>query len=191
MPMGIVSDDDFLKESNSLGIHLPKPEKPKAEILEIEKNEKGRGKGNVEVPNSLRNLIADTSVNDGRGEALALAKQFGISPSSTSAYTNGSTSTSSYDEKPNKEIVLNAKERLSKKARIRLSKALDQITTDKLAVVKTREAASIAKDMSVIIKNLEEKNETNTPQGQQGPTFVFYSPQVRTEESFKTIQVKE
>lgn len=176
MPMGIVSSEDF------------EIEKKQVEIKRLP--DKGRGNGNNGVPDSLRKIIGETSSIDGRQEGLSLANQFGISPSSVSAYSNGSTSTASYDSPTEiKNHIDDAKERISKSARIRLRKALHHITDEKLEGAKLTELSSVAKDMAGIIKVMEPEREAN--QNQNGPIFVFYAPQIREEKGFDYIEVKE
>lgn len=187
MAMGIVNDNDFNKEITSLN---KKIEKPVITGQIIDPPDLGRQKGSVEVPNGLRNLIGTESIENGRASALALADSFGISPSSVSAYANGATSTSTYDQKPNGNKIQQVKDRISKRARVKLMNALRHITDDKLTSAKARDLAGIAKDMSGIVKNMEESNGPNGPSG-GGPTFIFYSPRIRNEESFKVIDIQE
>jgi hypothetical protein len=185
MGMGIVSDSDFDSERGKLNRTNTTS---KAEIKESPT--KGRGLGNVEVPDSLRKVIGETSVIDGREAATELAKNFGISPSSVSAYSVGANSTTSYADRPNQSHVDDVKNRISKKARGKLMLALTHLTKDKLEAANARTLAGVAKDMSAVVKNMEPdtpkvSNETN------GPTFVIYAPQYRKEEHFEVVQAKE
>lgn len=198
MVMGICSDEDFEKELANLSVIVDGVEKSLSvgitgegnvtgEILNINR---GRGNGNNEVPESLKKIIGETSIEEGRKESLQIARAFGISDSSVSAYSVGSTSTASYrNPARNLQSHLNrAKERIQKKARVRLSNALDSITPEKLADANLREASGVARDMSVIIKNLEpesERSPLDTPQ------FIIYAPSIRKEESFEVINVQE
>jgi hypothetical protein len=50
--------------------------------------------------------------------------------------------------------------------------------------------SGVAKDMSVIIKNLEPKVDPSST-GQATPQFTIYAPQFRDERSFEFIQVQE
>lgn len=194
MPMGIVSDSDFNSELNNssqikreVPITIPKPT---AEVKELPT--KGRGEGNVEVPDALRKVIGEESVINGRESAIELAKSFGLSDSSVSAYANGSTSTATYDKNPNIAHLLKAKERISKRARKVLVQSLNHITNEKLEVAKVVEVAAVARAMSAIVKDMEPpqpKSVIETNGG--GPTFVFYSPQTRKEETFDMVHVKE
>lgn len=146
------------------------------------------------VPDSLRKVIGETSTLEGRSEALELANDFGISPSSVSAYSNGVTSTATYD-KPDEGLtnhINSAKDRVSKRARIKLMEALKHITPAKLEGAKARELSAVARDMSAIVKDMEPDtpkviNET----GVAGPTFVFYAPQFRDERSYDVVNAKE
>lgn len=196
MGMGIVDNKDFERELGSLAPSLPIPcENPKGlpgqdSLAIIEKIKRGRGDGDVEVPESLRKLIGQESVTEGRGSAIELANNFGVSPSSVSAYANGSNSTASYDTQPNLTAINEAKLRVTKKARNRLMMALNAITPEKMEGAKVREVAGIAKDMSAVIRNMEPE-QSNRLGGGTGPTFVFYSPQPKTERMFEVVNVKE
>jgi len=188
--MGIVSDKEF--DSALDDCVNPKPKSvPVAQIVDITRP--GRKEGDVNVPDSLRQVIGDTAVTDGRQEAVALAKNFGLSPSAASAYANGATSTASYNEQPNKATINGAKERIAKKARAKLMLALTNLTPDKLAGAKARDIAGIARDMSQVIKNVEPDTApgvggVNTG---GGPAFVFYAPQQREESTYQVIQAKD
>jgi hypothetical protein len=48
----------------------------------------------------------------------------------------------------------------------------------------------VAKDMSVIIKNLEAKS-VNPDEGKQTPQFVIFAPQFKKEENYDFITVSE
>lgn len=190
MPMGIVTDKDFESESGKLNTPSVPSRPVKTEILD---RERGRKEGDTNVPDSLRKLIGMESVESGRDSALQLAASLGISPSSVSAYSVGATSTASYNEKPNGSIIKDAKTRVSNKARRVLLRAMHNITDDKLESAKATELAGVAKDMSAIIRNMDDKTPptANGPSGPGAPTFVFYSPEFRQENHYETIVVKE
>jgi hypothetical protein len=199
MGMGIVSDRDFHKEISNSSTNPTKstdkidktsdsPDKAiSGEIVDVNR---GRGVGNPNVPDSLRKLIGDTSLTDGRSEALQLAASFGISGSSTSAYAVGATSTGSYDDRPNEKLITKSKQRISKRARGKLLSALRHITEDKLEGAKARDLAGIAKDMSTVVKQMEDTDKAED-KSKNGPTFVFYSPQIRKEEEYEVVHAKE
>lgn len=186
MPMGIVSDDEFNKELGN-----SRTDKSIDQAIVKELNRPGRHSGDNNVPDSLRKIIGETSEIDGRQEGIALGKGFGISPSSVSAYSNGSNSTASYNKQPNLAHINQAKERISRKARIKLVNALDQITPEKLSEAKLETVANVARSMSAIVKDMEPDIPMNEREGKTGPTFVFYSPQVKKEEQFEHIFVKD
>ena len=195
MSMGLVNDEDFECELNkgSQSNWNKATSIDSAKI--IESPNKGRALGDVEVPESLRKIIGETSELDGRKEAVALAKMFDISESSVSAYAHGSTSTANYN-KPDTEIgsinehINKSKERISNKARSRLFQSLKYITDEKL---KKEESVAIlsqvARNMATIVKEMEPS--VNTSNENNGIQFIFYSPHIKTEEVYDTITVNE
>jgi hypothetical protein len=186
MPMGIVNNSEFEKELNNL---TPPSPSSKKEFEIVDMPAKGRG-NNPEVPDALRKVIGETSAIHGREEAIEFAKNFGISPSSVSAYANGSTSTTTYDERPNANHINGAKERIGKKALNKLALALGGITKEKLSEANARTLAGIAKDMSAVVKNMEPDAKSPTI-NENGPQFIFYAPQYRKEEHYDVVQAKE
>lgn len=201
MPLGIVSDSEFDAQISDCvtpsTIKVPSPNSPNtsntrvpsASIVDIPN--KGRKNGDFNVPSGLRNLIGETSITDGRPDAVELASRFGISASSASAYANGSTSTSTYEDRPNLDKLNSVRERISKKARNKLIKAINNITDGKLSDAKPEVLASVARHMSAIVKDMEPEKDSSKDKGTGGPTFVFYAPQFAKEESFKVIHAKE
>src|SRR5438876_8934038 len=212
--LGIVSDKDFELELNrsnktsrvnsipsiSSNTTCPEGADENSHLTEdneeslcgkiVEINKPGRRPGDNNVPDSLRKVIGATAIESGREAALNIANQFGISKQSVSAYSHGSTSTTSYNE-PSPTLsnhVNNARERVIKKARGKLILSLNSLSQDKIEGAKARDIASIAKDMSAVIKNMEDKSIRSV---HEGPKFIFYSPQFKDERSFDIINVKE
>lgn len=193
MPIGLVSNDEFdaeLTRTKSNPSARSVPSHPKAEV--IQSPSRGRSDGDVNVPDSLRQIIGEEAVINGRQSALQIASEFGISPSSVSAYTNGATSTKSYDT-PSKSIIghINkSRARAIKRASKTLNGALEAITQEKLDYTDAKDLSTIAKNMAGIIKDLEP---TSTPEdnGNKSPQFVIFAPSFRQENSFETIEVKE
>lgn len=183
MPLGVVSDEEFVAEKENAS-------KP---FTVVDKAHKGRSEGDNNVPDFLRNIISETSVEEGRQSALGLATKFGVSPSSVSAYAHGANSTASYNT-PNNELkqhINQARHKVTSKARAKLLLAMKHITEDKLEATKARDLAGIAKDMSTVMKNMEDKTMVGAD-GKPTVNYVFFAPQVRTVESFgEVIQVNE
>lgn len=188
MAIGIVSDDDLQSELDRLNGVKPTP------LVEIvEKPSKGRDEGDVNVPDSLRKIIGETAVLEGRQDALALAEMFNISPASVSAYAKGATSTATYDT-PTKSIISHinkSRQRSIKKAGKALNEAISKIDENKLNDMTAKELAGIAKDMSVVIKNLEPQKPVGEGEDKNTPQFVIFAPQFRDERSFPSITVQE
>lgn len=192
MAMGVVSDKDFNNEKEKIvpSSVIPQTPSPSPSAIVVDNPTKGRGIGSVEVPDSLRNVIGQTAIDYGRRESLQLGESFGISPSSVSAYAAGANSTATYDERPNAGIINRSKDRIAKRARGKLLLALNKLTDEKMNEVKARDLAGIAKDMSVIMKSMEPDGPVG-PRGNNSPTFVFYSPHFKQEETFDVVQAKE
>jgi hypothetical protein len=204
MPIGIVSDEDLRREIESYSpVKLIVP--PSSVIDSLKKEEvhegpiiqdipkRGRKENDVNVPDSLRAIIGEDALLNGRESALQLAADFGISPSSVSAYTKGATSTASYSE-PKPSIISHinkARQRAIGKASKTLNAALSSITQEKLDFTDPDKLSGIAKDMSVIIKNLEKQIDPGTENQNKQPQFVIYAPQFKDERSFEFIQVQE
>lgn len=190
MAIGIVTDDDLQAELDRLNGN-GKPVQPLVQI--VEKETPGRNEGDVNVPDSLRKIIGETSVLEGRQHAVALAEMFNISPSAVSAYAKGATSTASYDT-PSKSIISHinkSRQRYAKKAGKVLNEAMNKIDENKLNDMSAKELAGIAKDMSVVIRNLEPQDKSNGEEDKNTPQFVIFAPQFRDERSFPTITVQE
>jgi len=193
MPIGMVPDDEFEKELERLKGGIKAPPRPSVTGTIIDIPSKGRNEGDVNVPDSLRKIIGEEAVISGRASALALAKDMGISPSSVSAYANGATSTTTYNEsKPSIIQHINkSRARASKKASRVLVGALDAITQEKLDYTDAKDLAAIAKNMSAVIKDLEPPAESTKVEEGKAPQFVIFAPQFRSEQSFETIVVNE
>lgn len=196
MPMGIVTDKDF--DSELSRVDDTRAETKSAPVINapivgeiVDAPSRGRGEGSTGVPDGLRKIIGEESITNGRQSAIELASQFGLSPSSVSAYANGATSTSSYHDTPNRPHINQAKERISKRARGKLLLALSKITGDKLEGTNAKDLAGVAKDMSAIVKNMEPDKEKGPNEVDNGPKFVIYAPQFRDERHFETVVVKE
>ena len=174
MPMGIVDDSAFEAEL----------EKTQAQVVDIQK---GRGNGHNEVPESLRKIIGENAIEEGSQATKELTRALGISDSSLSAYKVGSTSTTSYHNPQFKDHIDKARERIVKKAKNRLIQSLNAITPDKLAGEAPKDLAGIAKDMSVIIRNMEPEAEGI----KADKALIIYAPQLMKEDKFEVIDVRE
>lgn len=211
MPLGIVKDDDYIKELGEVKQtpNVPNEESPSKDSDEDSDSESnrdestglivsandsisGRGQGSTEVPQSIRKLIGESAIEEGAGAATAIGKFLGLSQSSISAYSKGATSTATY-KSPNADLADHldkARKKISKKAAGKLFKALNVIDEDKLGELSALEASTVAKNMSAIIKHMEPdtKSAGNTF---NGPVITFYAPHLVQEEQFDVINVSE
>lgn len=195
MPLGVVNDDEFNREVINSGIPSPKVEERSEVITGIVEDlpKKGRGEGSVEVPDSLRKIIGETNELEGRKSAIEFAKSFGISPSSVSAYANGSTSTASYNN-PRESIVNHIQGRKDKIANSALSilrKSFSVINEDehsKLRESTAKELSTIAKEMASVVKMMEPESDKLS---ENRPQFVVFAPIMKDESHFEVITLKE
>ncbi len=189
MPIGVVSDSEFESELNSYT--KPQNNVITPDIVEMERP--GRKEGDVNIPDSLRKVIGETAIVDGRQEALAIARMFGVSDSSVSAYSQGATSTSTINT-PNKDLFAHlnkSRTRAIKKAQKKLDSALDALTPEKLDYADAKDLSTIAKDMSVIIKNLEPEKVAPENDGKPSVQFTIFAPQFRQENAYEVVKVLE
>lgn len=191
MPVGLVNDDLFQQELDRLSGKKKESHPITPEIVEMD--HKGRKDGDINVPDPLRQIIGEDAVINGRQSALGIARMFGISDSSVSAYAKGSTSTTSYDS-PKPSIIAHinkSRQRASKKAGHVLQKALGAITQEKLDYTDAKDLSVIAKNMSAVIKDLEPSSPVDSSDQPKQPQFVIFAPQFRDERSFDVIHVTE
>lgn len=191
MPLGIVKPEDYEKglgKSKEAEVVIEK-EIPSPAIAEFIK---GRGLGRTEVPESIRKLIGESSVEEGSSAANAIGQFLGLSKSSVSAYSNGTTSTATYN-KPNLDLATHlnkTRERITRKAAGKLFKSLNVIDDDKLEDLTALEASTVAKNMSAIIKHME-PSDVKAGNTFNGPVITFYAPRLVKEETFDVINVGE
>lgn len=180
MPLGVITKEQFNKELT--GADTPR-DVVRAQVVNIER---GRTIGRTEVPEVIRQIVAEEVID--RGGSQAVADKFGLSKSSVDAYKNGATSTASYNRPDSalREVVDNKKDELTTMARGRLSAALSSLTDDKIGSAKARDIASIAKSMSGVIKDMEP-----TVVQQNNTQVVVYRPRQRDEDEFDVITVNE
>jgi predicted transcriptional regulator len=192
MPIGLVSDLLLAQELEKISSKSSSP-RPALEGVVENTPTRGRKEGDKNVPESLRKVIAEEHLLNGRESALQIASQFGVSSSSVSAYAKGATSTTSYNQ-PAKSLIQHinkSRERAIKRASKTLNGALAAITQEKLDYADAKDLSGIAKDMAVVIKNLEPASQVEDSAKQAGVQFVIFAPQFRKEESFEVIQSGE
>ena len=193
MGMGVVSDNEFESELEKFRQPESKQSESKQSVI-IQDEDRGRGVGNTAIPDSVQKIIGETSVIEGRKAATQLAAFFGVSDSSVSAYANGAASTASYHS-PKPELKSHIDKRRAhviNRARRTMLTAIDCITEDKLKIEKPSTLSAVAKDMSVIIKNMEPSRAEPGVDGDSvtNQPFVIFAPQFRDERSFEVINVQ-
>jgi len=183
MPLGEVSNADFDKELIELGIISPNGnDELDEEVIDIQ-----RGRGHKkETPEETRKEIASEAICG--ASVKSLIEEYGISQSSISAYKKGATSTTSYhnpDEelkKSNGEVV----DRITGRAQKKLLSAIDAIEFGDS--IKPQTAASIANQLSSVVKNLRPDPSAVTINQNK---VVVFRPRMKEEDDFQTIEVME
>ncbi len=174
MAIGLVSDEDFELEVGKV----------------VDRKPSGRSVGDNNVPPALRQIIAETAISEGNDEAKRLAKSFGISDSSVSAYKHGANSTDTYNQP--ERALLNANNRVKDKIRgkafTKLEEAIDAITETNLNGAKVRDIAAVAQSMSIIAKNMDDDVDTNRT---HPANFVIFAPIMMQDNEFKTVVINE
>lgn len=179
MPLGVISSDDFNAELSALQ-KLP----IKAKVVNINK---GRGNIPEKTTEERMAIVSDTLAGMTTKD---VSEKHNISESSVSAYKNGATSTATYN-KPDgdlKKQVETVKIEISNSARNRLLAALETITPTKLDELNARHAAGIAKDMSVVIRNMEPQGVVDNSNRVQ---VVVMAPKLKDESDYDVITVNE
>jgi predicted transcriptional regulator len=196
MAMMIVTEDIFELELKKLGIKndsngIIRDSNTKSSSCDIIDIMRGRvdksGSGVKEKPSIIRELCAELSFSGTKAKDISEALD--ISLSSVSAYKNNATSTATYN-KPDIELKKNndiVKVDIRERAFGRLQKAVEVITDDKLDDAPIKIASGIARDMSHIVRNLEETSSDKS----NGMRVVIYRPRIKEEDDFEVISVNE
>lgn len=181
MALGIVSDDVFEAEVNKVKVPVGEIKQPP---------NKGRGTDNPNTPDSIRKLIGDNALTDGRQDSIALAEALGISSHSVEAYSAGATSLATYNKKdPLKDFLLSRRQKIARRASSAVLRAIEEISDEKLGEAKAVELASIAKSLSGVVKDMLPEDKNNTVNNNTAVKLVVHVPQQTKESTFETIAI--
>lgn len=170
MPLGIVSEEDWQIENNG------------KRNLDITTLEHGRGKDNNNVPQELREVIAEEIVVNGNTEKVA--KVFNISKQSAQSYANGSTSLATYHD--NDKVT--ARKRVAGRIQNKLLEALNELTGDKIKESKAKDISGIVKDMAIVHEKLNGKVLGEDERGPQVHVHLF-APKVKSLKDSEIIDI--
>ena len=187
MSLGIVSDEDFLKEIERME-KSPIPSNPLPVIKDI--NTPGRRPGDIETPEVLRKLIGDTHLTEGRAEALELSRALGVSDSQESSYAKGLTSPRGNPNNPLNGYLTKRRKNIAVKASKLAVNALNSITDDKLNESSATELAAIAKSAAAIVKDMLPEDKSKSDGNSPAVQFIIHAPQITREEKFNVIDVR-
>ena len=218
MPLGILSDEEFEKELESLNNKVAydkviddlvevKPDKLVIEnnklVIDNDKvsidNDKvssvncavlelptsGRNLGDDNKPETLRKIIAECKING--DDDKSIIDNFKTSSSSISAYSRGMNGTNDKVNDSLARFVKNARNSITRKASRTLIKTLDFISDDKINELKANEMSILAKNMSSIIADMEDK--TRAVNNGIRAQFVIFAPPQKQLETYEVIEV--
>lgn len=188
--LGVLTDEEFDKELIKIPSSQPKELVPSIDEVSIDaivESLPKPGRGNTpEVPDMVRSLAATEAISGNTLEDVA--KAFGLSTSSVSAYKNSATSTASYNT-PQKKLASSIdlfRNRITKKASRVLIGTLDSLNEADVLAAKPRERAGIARDMASIISNIN-PTPKDTSSDRPNVQFIMYAPPVREESKYEVI----
>lgn len=176
--LGIVDDDVFdealKQQSNS---------KTPTRFIE---QKVGRG-NKAETPEIIREIVQEEGIKGGQNDELA--KLFGISPSSVSAYKHSATSTASYNQPEPKLAAKNKSIRdiIKKRAGVKAALAINSISEEDIVNATVTEKANVARQMSAIFKDME----IDSSSGKNAPTQIaIFIPPMKSEADYDVIDVR-
>lgn len=154
----------------------------------------GRHESVTNVPQSLRKIIAEESIEHGNKSAKNLLSNLGVTLSdpTISTYKSGNISPSngaSVSDNDLLEYINTRKSKLGKKALNKLSLALTHIDEAKLSGLEARDLSAVAKDMAIIVDKMQP---TKRDEEKVAPVqFVIMAPQINNESHYQTVTAKD
>ena len=164
------------------------------EIITSDMIRPGRHKEVTNVPQSLRKIIAEESIEHGNKSARSLVNGLGVtlSDATISTYKSGNISPNnnvSIKDNDLLEYINQRKGRLGKKALNKLNLALTHLDESKLQGLEAKELSGVAKDMAIIVDKMQP---TKREDDKVAPVqFVIMAPQINTEAYYQTIKAKD
>lgn len=189
MPLGILTDEEFNKELKIYdinGVNKINDKKDESLVEYKEINKSGRNEGDLNKPETLRQIIADCKINGDSDKEIK--DSFKVSTSSINAYTNGQNGTNDKVNERLAKFVKNVRNSVTRRASRTLIKSLDLLTDEKISELKANEISVLAKNMSSIISDMEDKNKNINP----GPLaqFIIFQPPQKSINQYDVIDVK-
>lgn len=190
MAIGLVDDALFEQELAKLNIPADKDKSATYEVPNaIVRDPKplGRGEGTKNVPEPVRELVAELAINGVPHKEISQALQ--VSQSSISAYQKGATSTATIDT-PVERLANHVKQLklgIATKAKEKLDSALDNITDDKIKDLSANKLGQLARDMSSIVKDMSDDDTDN----ERPVQVVFFSPRPTSRNEYDVIVANE
>jgi predicted transcriptional regulator len=184
MALGIVDDSLFDSEINRMN------ESPIPTIGKIEELKRGRGI-TPDTPESIRQIIGENLIEEGRANTKELSKFLGISDSSLAAYNKGNKSNGGNPDPKLQSFLRNRRLNIARSASKLINEAITHVTDAKLADSSARELSGFMKDMSAVVKDMLPDEARNATEINNQVQFVMYSPQIAKESKFDVITINE
>ncbi len=189
MPIGIVNKDDYKKETanNPIGMSPVVENSGARPIAIIESKGVPAGRGTREVPEAIRNVIAQEMILGGsRKEVGAI---FGVSEQTTAAYKMGTRTL----EKPGHDKKLKSKNQIFRDTIIRKAsrlslKSINAINDEEVEAASVMEKASIAKTMASIVKDMT-PIESSDNDSSTNVQVIIHAPAIRAEKDYYDGQI--
>lgn len=154
----------------------------------------GRMKDVSNVPQSLRKIIAEESIEHGNKSAKNLLSNLGVTLSAptVSTYKSGNISPKndiSIGDNDLLEYINQRKGKLGKKALNKLNLALTHLDEAKLQGLEAKELSGVAKDMAIIVDKMQP---TKRDEEKVAPVqFVIMAPQINNESHYQVVKAKD
>jgi len=154
----------------------------------------GRHKDVSNVPQSLRKIIAEESIEHGNKSAKYLLSKLGVTLSqpTLSAYKSGNVSPNndvSIRDNDLLEYINQRKGRVGKRALNKLNLALTHLDEAKLSGLEAKELSGVAKDMAIIVDKMQP---TKRDEEKVAPVqFVIMAPTINNESHYQTVKAKD
>ena len=212
MPLGIVSDKEFESQLESIhdsfnksiplvdnipprALEIPTENNPTVLVPSIvDSPTAGRNKDVLNIPQSLRKIVAETTFMEGAKRANDLLNGLGVNglhQPTLSKLANGVT-TFGKETKNSKDItnhLNNRKTKISNRALNKINLALANMSAEKFEELEMRELSAIAKDMAEVAKKMEpSKSEEDKKEPVQ---WVVYAPQIKQENHYEQVVAKD
>lgn len=183
MPIGILTDDELEIELNKSVSNTT--------ALVVNKIPVGRPVDRPNIPDVVKKIVGEASLEGASTKELSAL--FNISQPTINASAMGFARAGA-NAPINDELnshVNKIKDKIKTRASNKLLNALREITPDKLSSASARDNSAIAKDMSHIIRNMDDApaHERDGKGVSNAAQFIFFAPAQKSIEAYDVVEV--